>query len=68
MATATVEKVVRKTALATIKEAAEYLHIGRTTVYQMMEGGELPFVRLRGCRRVRWTDLDKLASGEPVGA
>ncbi len=38
----------------TAKEACEYLHIGRTTFYRMIEEGRIPPGRKISKRSVRW--------------
>lgn len=38
--------------LLTVPEAASFLRISRSKLYLLMKNGELPFVRLGGCRRV----------------
>ena len=44
--------------LATIPEVANYLKVGRSTVYELMNSGEIPAVKVRRCKRVRWSDLE----------
>lgn len=51
--------------LLKVQDVARLLSVGKTKVYQMMESGELPFVRLgrdglRGPRRVRPEVVRKL--------
>ena len=38
--------------LMRVAEAAEFLRVSRSSVYQLMEGGELPWVNLGRARRV----------------
>jgi excisionase family DNA binding protein len=38
--------------LLTVVEAARVLHVGRTTVYGLMERGQLQFVRIGRARRI----------------
>jgi excisionase family DNA binding protein len=40
------------------EEAAEYLNIGRSKVYQLMRGGEIESVRIGTCRRIPRNALD----------
>lgn len=41
-----------------ISDAAEYLAVSKTTLYQEMDSGRLPYVRVRTVRRLRRVDLD----------
>jgi excisionase family DNA binding protein len=38
--------------LLTVAETARVLHVGRTTVYALMERGQLQFVRIGKARRI----------------
>jgi excisionase family DNA binding protein len=50
--------VKRPDNLMTYLEAADYLHVGRSTLYDLVGRGELPFVRLSPrCVRFRVVDL-----------
>jgi excisionase family DNA binding protein len=59
MATTEVSAGLKK-GLATVPDVADYLKVSRSKVYQMMDAGELRFVKLGGSRRVRWEDVDEL--------
>ena len=48
--------------LLTIREAAGFLHLSRSTVYQFMDRGELPFVKLGRSRRIPKRALVELAA------
>jgi excisionase family DNA binding protein len=54
-------------ALATVPEVARYLSLSRSKVYQLMDGGRLPYVKLGRCRRVRWADVEALLDESRVG-
>ncbi|WP_206279869.1 helix-turn-helix domain-containing protein [Streptomyces luteoverticillatus] len=43
--------------LYTPEEAAEALRFGRTTVYELMADGTLPFIKRGRSRRIRVADL-----------
>jgi excisionase family DNA binding protein len=43
--------------LLKIPEVAENLGISRAKVYELMAAGDLPSVKIGGCRRVRVEDL-----------
>lgn len=57
----------RDSALATVLQAAEYLNVSRSIVYDLMNEEKLPSIYLRTSRRIRWADLRRLA-GEDGGA
>lgn len=48
--------------LLTIEQAAQRLALGRTTVYSLIQRGELKSVRIGRAVRVRTTDLDAFAA------
>ena len=43
--------------LMKIPEVAENLGLSRAKVYELMAAGDLPSVKIGGCRRVRAADL-----------
>ncbi|MFF2301957.1 helix-turn-helix domain-containing protein [Streptomyces sp. NPDC058128] len=45
-------------ALFTVEVAAEYLSFGRSTVYELMAAGDLPYVKVGRSRRIRLVELD----------
>ncbi|MGW5394752.1 helix-turn-helix domain-containing protein [Streptomyces sp. NPDC003952] len=51
--------------LCTVEVAAELLSLGRSTVYELMASGLLPFVKLGRARRIRRADIDKFAAQLP---
>lgn len=52
--------------LYTPAEAAKVLSIGRSTLYSLMDSGDLPSIKVGRCRRIRHDQLiaflDRLAS------
>jgi excisionase family DNA binding protein len=46
--------------LQTVEAVAQFLTVSRSKVYQLMERGELPYVKLGRSRRVKWTDVLEL--------
>jgi excisionase family DNA binding protein len=42
------------------QEAADYLRVTRTTIYNLMEDGTLPNVKIATCRRIPRSALDAL--------
>jgi len=54
-------------ALATVPEVAGYLSLSRSKVYQMMDSGRLPYVKLGRCRRIRWADVEAMLDESRVG-
>lgn len=53
--------------LTDVKEAAEFLHISRTTVYGLMESGQLRYVKIGKARRIPWRALVELAAANLRG-
>ncbi|MCX5391546.1 helix-turn-helix domain-containing protein [Streptomyces sp. NBC_00094] len=45
-------------AMFTAEDAAAYLSLGRSTVYELMAAGDLPYVKVGRSRRIRLTELD----------
>ena len=63
MPQATLSQAVKKDGLATVQEAADFLHICRTSVYAMVRDGELAAVKIRNAKRIPWAALHKIADG-----
>jgi len=53
--------------LAKVQDVAKYLNLSRTKVYELMNVGLLPYVRLGFARRVRWDDVRALVERNRVG-
>ncbi|MBI2371205.1 MAG: helix-turn-helix domain-containing protein [Deltaproteobacteria bacterium] len=45
-----------------IKDAARYLNVSASTIWRWVRTGKVPSVRLGGIRRIRRSDLEKLAA------
>jgi excisionase family DNA binding protein len=45
--------------LLTVTQACDYLSLSRTTLYQLIAGGELATLKIRGARRVDVAELDR---------
>jgi excisionase family DNA binding protein len=45
-----------------VPEAARFLSISRSKLYEMMDKGELAYVKLGRCRRIRRRELTDLVS------
>ena len=52
-------RLVNEQSLITVPEAAELLSLSRSKVYQLMDDGTLPYIRIGRTRRVRMSDLRK---------
>ena len=61
------EAATNGSGLQPIQVVAEYLSISRSKVYQLMETGALPYVKLGKSRRVRWSDVLNLVNQNLVG-
>lgn len=46
--------------LVRVREAADQLSLSRSKVYNMMESGELPFVKFGRARRIRVEAVEEL--------
>lgn len=54
--------------LLRISEAALFLAVSRSSIYQLMEHGQLPYVKVGRARRVRQQDLDQFVLARLIGA
>ena len=52
------ERTKGRQRLLTYEEAADYLAVGRTTIYDLVGRGELPTVKIGRCTRLRPEDLE----------
>ncbi len=52
--------------LVRVTEVARHLSLSRSKVYQMMDVGQLPYVKLGKSRRVRWSDVQKLVDDNTI--
>jgi excisionase family DNA binding protein len=50
----------RENALATVKEAAQFLHVSIAKLYLMMNAAEINYIKLGKCRRIPWSALEEL--------
>jgi excisionase family DNA binding protein len=53
--------------LVTVPEAAAFLRLSRSTLYALMERGDLPYVRIGAARRIPKRALVALASSHLTG-
>ena len=54
------ERTKGRQRLLTYEEEADYLAVGRTTVYDLVGKGELPAVKIGRCTRLRPENLEEL--------
>ncbi len=54
--------------LRSVREISAYLSLSRSKVYQLMESGELPYIKFGKSRRVRWGDVLQLVESHRVGS
>ncbi|GAA3082351.1 hypothetical protein GCM10017562_59810 [Streptomyces roseofulvus] len=52
--------------LLTLAQAADRLHVGRTTAYRLIRDGALTAVKVAGTTRVRESDLSAYIAGRPA--
>jgi excisionase family DNA binding protein len=50
-----------------VAEAARFLGLGRTKVYELMDSGRLAYLRIDGARRVPRRALERFAAESLVG-
>lgn len=53
--------------LLTVAEATQFIGLGKSMLYQLMERGRLPYVRIGRARRIPKRALVQLAAGNLVG-
>lgn len=46
---------------ASVDAAADFLMVARSTIYNLMGSGELPFAKFGKCRRIPWRSLREYA-------
>ncbi|MFC3615067.1 excisionase family DNA-binding protein [Lutimaribacter marinistellae] len=49
----------------TPKQAAEQLNVGLTTIYALLNSGELTSYKVGTRRRIRWESVEAMRKGEP---
>jgi excisionase family DNA binding protein len=54
--------------LASLREAGRFLSVSRTTLYELMNDGALPYCKIRGARRIPWAALKAFAAESIVGS
>jgi excisionase family DNA binding protein len=54
--------------LVTVQRAAEFLGVGRTTVYGLMNSGKLPTAKIGKCVRIPMGAVKQFAQRSTVGA
>lgn len=52
--------------LIRVTDVARHLSLSRSKIYQMMDRGELPYVKLGKSRRVRWPDVERLVEQNTI--
>jgi excisionase family DNA binding protein len=52
--------------LRPVQAVSEFLSLSRSKVYQLMETGKLPYVKIGKSRRVRWCDVLKLVDENTI--
>jgi excisionase family DNA binding protein len=53
------ETILSPGGLVSVREAARLLGVGKSTIYSLMGEGELPYVKIRKCRRVQRHALEE---------
>jgi excisionase family DNA binding protein len=53
--------------LFTVRQVAGRLSLSRSSLYNMMDQGRLPYVKLGRSRRIQWDDVMQLIENNTVG-
>jgi len=53
--------------LLTLGEVADALRCARSTVYELMSSGELPYLKIRGLRRIEAGELEEFIERHRIG-
>jgi excisionase family DNA binding protein len=53
--------------LADVREAAEFLSMSRSSLYKLMDTGELRFAKIGKARRIPWRSLRDFAERSLIG-
>lgn len=53
--------------LQTVAAVARHLAVSRSKIYQMMDAGQLPFVKFGRSRRIRLSDVAALIERSTIG-
>lgn len=61
-------KLINGSLLLTIAEAAVALHISRSSIYRLFEGGELAWVQIGGSRRVTSAEIHRFIAAHTEAA
>lgn len=61
------EDSVAKKGLFTVLEAANYLSLSRSMIYNLMESGKLRYVKIGSARRIPWNCCQELIDSNLAG-
>jgi excisionase family DNA binding protein len=67
MMASTSEQSIPADRLCTVAAIAAHLSLSRSTIYLLMDRGQLPYVKLGKSRRIRWSDVRDLIDRCRVG-
>lgn len=48
--------------LGTVEQATQFLSIGRSKLYDLMDAGELAYCKIGKARRIPWNEIRRLAA------
>ena len=52
--------------LLTLDEAAQWLRVGKTTIYKLMNAGRLQFIQILGLRRISLAEIERFIGQHTV--
>jgi excisionase family DNA binding protein len=57
----------RASGLASVREAEQFLCLSRSTLYGLMDKGDLRYVKIGKSRRIPWAALEEMVEKNTVG-
>jgi excisionase family DNA binding protein len=56
----------RRAGFASVKDASDFMSLSRSTIYELMDKGELRYAKIGKSRRIPWAALEELAEKSMV--
>lgn len=61
------EKLMKTSKLANVTEVAKYLNLCRSSVYNLMDTGQLPYAKFGRSRRIPWDAVEEFVESSMKG-